>query len=261
MRSHLLCPQPGTVPGARHHPDTPTPAAQRTGLQGDGGSTVPSKCPDDSSPLWPGGTLSQEKPDMLMDDSAFDPHLGDAIARLPPAATRKQCACCLWPLSNAPLRGNQGYHHSGRAGLWGKAPEIPNFIHPVRLPLLPGSQGGGTIWPHLNYPGPCSPRKPPRTAPPGHAITWSLCLITGGLCCAIRLRLTGTGSRAPVCGALPHRTAAQQSSGGRVLGSEPGTPEALRYACLPTCLGHRDRPPDGRQGSLGGTKAAAWDGG
>ena len=84
-----------------------------------------------------------------------------------------------------------------------------------------------------------------------------LCFITGGLCCAIRLGLRGTGSVAPAGGALPHRTAAQRSSGGRVLGSEPGTAEALRYACLPTCLGHRDRQPDGRQGSLWGYKGCS----
>lgn len=90
-----------------------------------GGTQFHPNVPGDSSPTLARGHLCQEKPDLLVTQ--------------PLTLTWEMSWLRCHPqrlASNVPVRGGRGSSRSGRAGLWGKFPEIPNFIHSFFPPFL-----------------------------------------------------------------------------------------------------------------------------
>lgn len=101
----------------------------------------------------------------------------------------------------------RGYRHSGRAGLWRKAPEVPNFIHPSFPPFLDLGEGraSGLISTTQDL-LPTQEAPQDRTSRLHHPL--EVVLPYCGLWCAIPVLslpgLRGTGSSAPACFAIPH---------------------------------------------------------
>lgn len=188
-RSHLLCPRPA-LPRA-WHPCPQLPGEwvfrEREGPQFHSNILRTRPHPD------------QGHPEPRETRPAGDPNLGEATVVLPSHRDQKGSASC--------LRHGEGPGLLIAAqGGAGEVPEIPDFLHSFLPPSL-GFREGGTSG-HISPPWDLLPKTPSlRTAaPPAHTTTWTLCCMTVG------------------SNVIPdlHR-----SSGGRALGSEPGTPEAL----------------------------------